>query len=219
MKFLLLTFYLFFAVASEASSIRKAAALPATEECDPHQAVSRMAASATSSCGPESHCVLDGNSSMGGYCHDNESTSSLEIPLSMRMVCLICESPDNMKETRGSVVTKPDDIIGAFTCGALEEMGMNAELPVDRCTTFQKTIFSNEVCGCANPNVVSNPVLESNDESDSPYVYANHVDIGDKVRPLTDEWMSPFGDSGSMPHSMAATCVAATVVATLALAF
>ena len=116
-------------------------------------------------------------------------------------------------------MTKPDDIIGAFTCGKLEEMGMNAELPVDRCTTFQQTIFSNEVCGCAHPNVVSNPASESNDESDSAYIYANHVDIADKVRPLTEEWMSPFGESGSMSHSMTATCVAATVVATLALAF
>jgi hypothetical protein len=218
MKFLLLTFSLF-VVASEASTIRKAASIPAKNECDPHQAISRMAASANLSCGPESHCVFDGNSSLGGYCHDNESTTSLEIPVSMRKVCLICESPDNMKETRGSVVTKFDDIIGAFTCGALEEMGKNAELPVDRCTTFQKTIFSNKVCGCANPDVVSNPVSETKNGSDGAYIYANHVDISDKVKPLTDEWMSPFGESGSTPNMMAVTGVAATIVATLALAF
>lgn len=217
MKFLLPTFSLF-VVASEASTIRKAVALPATKECDPHQAISRMAAASTESCGPESYCVMNGSSSLGGYCHENESTASFELPEAMRKVCLICESPDNVKETKGSVVTEYDDIVGAFTCGALEEMGKKAELPVDRCLTFQKTIFSNNLCGCSNLDALGYPVSESNkDGSDSTYTSANHVEIGDKVRPLTEELMSPFGESGSMQNTMAAMGVVATVVATLAL--
>ncbi len=218
MKVFLPTFSLF-VVASEASTIRKAISLPATKECDPHQAISRMAAAASESCGPDSYCVMDGNSSLGGYCHDNESTPSFELPEAMRKVCLICESPDNAKETRGSVVTEFDDIVGAFTCGALDEMGRKAELPVDRCLTFQKTIFSKNLCGCSRLDALGYPVLESNkDGSGSAYTYANHVEISDKVRPLTEELMSPFGESGSMQNAMTAMGVVATVVATLALA-
>ncbi len=202
----------------------------AAQECNPNQAQFRMA-SPSSGCGPNSHCVLNGSSSLGGYCHDNDNPSNLDMPEAMQALCYVCESPDNADRS-GSEVTDPDDIVGAFTCGELAKLGIDGEMPKNECEVFQRMIIANDSCGCSGLPAVADvepseedsakPVHGDIDASFDNYVVEENTQaaVVEKNLPgtLTDE-TSPFefGGSGSSSKMIAIACV--TSVVTFFLAF
>ena len=219
MKFFLYSFTLLFA-ASEAATIRKTMVLPAAQECDPNKAEFRMASEMSRSCGPNSHCVINGNSSLGGYCHDNDSQTNLDMPEAMRGLCFVCESPDNA-ERNGSEVTKPDDIVGAFTCGELAKMGTDGDLPNGQCEVFQRMIIANDSCGCSGipavadvePSVEEAPKPEDDASFDTNDVEKNFPGT------LTEESSNPFDFEGSGSSSKAIAIAGDTSVVTVLLVF
>jgi len=188
-------------------------------------------ASPSSGCGPNSHCVLNGSSSLGGYCHDNDNPSNLDMPEAMRALCFVCESPDNADRS-GSEVTDPEDIVGAFTCGELAKLGTDGEIPKGQCEVFQRMIIANDNCGCSGIPAAAHvepseedppkPVYDDDDASfDSTYVETNVQGTSvEKNLPgtLTDE-SSPFNSEGSGSSSKMIAFAGVTSVATFFLAF
>ena len=205
--------------------------LPAAKECDPKKAELRSTSTSVS-CGPDSHCVLNGHSSLGGYCINNDNKAAhMDMPEALRALCFVCESPDD-PNTIGSVVTMHNQIVGSFTCGELEGMGRQGEIPSDQCQIFQKMIRANDLCGCTE-------VVKSEDEEDSVAVEAAPQEYDDDVvevasqgdddvyfytnqpPPSTEDSnfdpFDPFGLSGGSSKSMAITAAASAITLLLTL--
>lgn len=138
--------------ASQATAAGNSLTMSAAQECNPNNfAQARMASPTTVDvCGPESTCIWNGKSSLGGYCVDNSMTS-LDVPEALLEVCSICQIPEDNEdydpqETR--VVTKSWEMVGTFHCGELDGLGQEGKLPAGSCHMFRQMIYVNNLCGC-----------------------------------------------------------------------
>lgn len=152
---------LLFLAVQETTAAGSKVVLSASRECDPRTAAqARMASSSsTSSCGPESHCVWNGSSSLGGYCIDNDhKPADMVMPDALQELCNICEVPegfhvyedDQFDPDDFRVVTEPHRAVGHYYCGELDSLGKQGKLPKDSCHMFQQMIYADELCGCTS---------------------------------------------------------------------
>ena len=93
----------------------------------------------------------------------------MEMPKGLKKVCFICETPGSGSNGSSSsnssrntntndgdatpyydtIVTVPDDKVGAFTCGQLDDYGRLGSLPSStNCDTLRWMIHDTNLCGC-----------------------------------------------------------------------
>jgi len=175
--------------------------LPATEECDPNQAEFRMVSTANGICGWDRHCVLDGQSSLGGYCIANDHASAQMImPQAPSEPCSICKH-----EGHTSKVTKPHDIVGHYHCSELDGLGKEGKIPLASCQIFQHLVQYNDLCGCTDAD-------DETEEQDETVLFGR--DQGENSAPdmpSSDTENYFLDDSGSSSKAISITGVASAI--------
>ena len=210
--------------------------LSAAKECNPNEAQSRLTGS--TSCGPGSHCVFDGNSSLDGYCNENDDypkgaaadDMQLDMPESMAVLCSVCEAPDAHGNTVWHV-TKPHDRVGAFDCLELDGLGKEGRISGSQCHLFQQMIQANNLCGCIAPSSTTTSSSTSTSASDVTEPQDDnalfYADFDEENAPYTPSSVASVAEgssfdtrsSGSLSKPiLAITGAAASVIAYLAAA-
>lgn len=197
-----------------AASVEADMLLPAAKECDPNQSVFRMGGGSSSGvCGQGSHCVLNGNSSLGGYCIDDSNKATLmDMPEALGEFCFICEPPSFNDQVRPrstshvSRVTTPYHMVGSFSCGELSGLGQEGKIPKAQCHIFQQMIQANDLCGCTPPP----PPPPSIDEQESEGEESSSDTTGSFM-----EESQPFDLSGGSSNTIAIASAASLFAALL----
>ena len=209
----------------EAATSRNKMVLSAAKECNPNEAQSRLTGTGSTSCGPGFHCFFDGNSSLDGYCTENDDYSKadgmqLGMPESMVVLCSVCEAPDALGNTVWHV-TKPDDRVGNFDCLELDGFGKEGKIPRSQCHIFQQMIQANNLCGCIIAAAASTSAATTEPQSDDALFYTDHDEENAPYTPSSEASIaevSSFDASGGWSKSIAITATAASASAIVYLA-
>jgi hypothetical protein len=198
--------------------------LSAAKECNPNEAQSRQV---TGSCEPGSHCVFNGNSSLDGYCTDDNDhkAADMDMPESMKVFCSVCDAPDAHGSTVWNV-TKPHDRVGTFHCLELDGIGKEGKIPKAQCHLFQQMIQANNLCGCiatatepqgaaaaaAASTTTTTTTTTTEPQDDDVLFYTDHDEENAPYRPssegLAAEDSSLDASGGSSNASAAASAIA-----------
>ena len=150
---------------SDAASDRNMIVMSAKKECDPNKSVFRMAGSnAKDQCGPNGHCVLNGHSSLGGFCMDNSSHGALpmDMPEARIELCYVCGEPEVDGTTY--VVTKSWELVGSHMCLELDGLGKEGRIIASQCKIFQQMIEENDLCGCTEISPTGKAIFSEDTE-------------------------------------------------------